>query len=77
MLGLASKHSAEIARRYPKIFRHVGGYNLDEFTDPAKPVNLTRIMVGSEGTLGIMLEAKLRLVALPTRFQALHEPEAA
>ena len=65
VLGLASEHAAEIDRRYPKILRHVGGYNLDEITDPAKPVNLTRIMVGSEGTLGIILEAKLRLVPLP------------
>jgi FAD/FMN-containing dehydrogenase/Fe-S oxidoreductase len=65
VLGLAGEHAAEIDRRYPKILRHVGGYNLDEFTDPAKPVNLAKIMVGSEGTLGIVLEAKLRLVALP------------
>jgi Fe-S oxidoreductase len=43
----------------------VGGYNLDEFTDGAKPVNMAKMMVGSEGTLGIVLEAKLRLVALP------------
>jgi len=65
VLGLGSEHAAEIDRRYPKILRHVGGYNLDEFTDPAKPVNLAKIMVGSEGTLGIVLEAKLRLVPLP------------
>jgi len=65
VLGLASEHAAEIDRRYPKILRHVGGYNLDEFTDPTKPVNLAKIMVGSEGTLGIVLEAKLRLVPLP------------
>ncbi len=60
-----SEHAGEIDRRYPKILRRVGGYNLDEFTDPAKPVNLAKIMVGSEGTLGIVLEAKLRLVPLP------------
>ena len=65
VLGLAQEHKDEIERRYPKIFRHVGGYNLDEFTNPSKPVNLARIMVGSEGTLGIILEAKLRLVPLP------------
>jgi FAD/FMN-containing dehydrogenase/Fe-S oxidoreductase len=65
VLGLASEHAAEIDRRYPKILRHVGGYNLDEFTDNLKPVNLAKIMVGSEGTLGIVLEAKLRLVPLP------------
>ena len=62
---LACEHSAEIERRYPKVLRRVGGYNLDEFTDPARPVNLSKVMVGSEGTLGIVLEAKLRLVPLP------------
>jgi FAD/FMN-containing dehydrogenase/Fe-S oxidoreductase len=65
VLGLASEHAAEIDRRYPKILRHVGGYNLDEFTDSSRAVNLAKIMVGSEGTLGIVLEAKLRLVPLP------------
>src|SRR5580704_7086554 len=64
VLALASEHATEIDRRYPKILRHVGGYNLDEFTDRSKPVNLAKIMVGSEGTLGIVLEAKLRLVPL-------------
>src|SRR5437879_2097604 len=65
VLGLAEEHADEIDRRYPKILRRVGGYNLDEFTDASKPVNLARILVGSEGTLGIVLEAKLRLVPLP------------
>ena len=65
VLRLAAHHAAEIDRRYPKILRRVGGYNLDEFVDPAKPVNLAKIMVGSEGTLGIVLEAKLRLIPLP------------
>ncbi len=69
VLGLAREHAAEIDRRYPKILRRVGGYNLDEFVDPAKPVNLARIMVGSEGTLGVILEAKLNLVPLP-KFKA-------
>jgi len=65
VLSLSRKHADEIDRRYPKILRRVGGYNLDEFVDPAKPVNLAKIMVGSEGTLGVVLEAKLRLVPLP------------
>ena len=65
VLRLAREHSAEIERRYPKILRRVMGYNLDEFRDPSKPINLARIMVGSEGTLGVVLEAKLRLVPLP------------
>ena len=65
VLTLASEHAEEIERRYPKVMRRVGGYNLDEFTDLSKPINLAKIMVGSEGTLGIVLEAKLRLVPLP------------
>ncbi|HWB83301.1 MAG TPA: FAD-linked oxidase C-terminal domain-containing protein [Bryobacteraceae bacterium] len=65
VLGLASTHAAEIGCRFPKVLRRVGGYNLDEFTDTSRPVNLSRIIVGSEGTLGVILEAKLRLVRLP------------
>jgi len=64
---LASDHAAEIDRRYPKILRRVGGYNLDEFT-PEKHekhnFNLAKLLVGSEGTLGLILEAKLSLVEL-------------
>jgi FAD/FMN-containing dehydrogenase/Fe-S oxidoreductase len=65
VLHLARELSGEIERRYPKVLRRVGGYNLDQFTDPAAPVNLAKIMVGSEGTLGVVLEAKLGLVPLP------------
>jgi FAD/FMN-containing dehydrogenase/NAD-dependent dihydropyrimidine dehydrogenase PreA subunit len=65
VLRLAAEHADEIDRRYPKVIRRVGGYNLNEFVDPAAPINLAKIMVGSEGTLGVVLEAKLRLVPLP------------
>src|SRR5947209_6291800 len=65
VLELASTHAAEIERRFPKILRRVSGYNLDEFTDSSKPVNLAKLIVGSEGTLAIILEMKVRLVPLP------------
>ena len=65
VLSLAGEHADEIDRRYPKVLRRVGGYNLNDFVDPAAPVNLAKMMVGSEGTLGVVLEAKLRLVPLP------------
>ena len=55
----------EIDRRFPKVLRRVGGYNLDEFVDPAKPFNLAKLIVGSEGTLGLVVAAKIDLVALP------------
>jgi FAD/FMN-containing dehydrogenase/Fe-S oxidoreductase len=62
---LADANAAEIERRYPKVLRRVGGYNLDEFVDRARPFNLARIIVGSEGTLGVVAEARLNLVPLP------------
>ncbi|HET7032794.1 MAG TPA: FAD-binding oxidoreductase, partial [Casimicrobiaceae bacterium] len=61
---LATTHQDEIERRYPKVLRRVGGYNLDDFV-PGHPFNLARMIVGSEGTLGVVLSAKLNLVSLP------------
>ncbi len=62
---LAEEHSGEIARRYPKILRRVGGYNLDRFVPTNGSFDLCKLMVGSEGTLGLVLAAKLRLVGHP------------
>jgi FAD/FMN-containing dehydrogenase/Fe-S oxidoreductase len=62
---LAVEHADEVERRFPKVLRRVMGYNLDEFTRPGRPFNLAKLMVGSEGTLGVVLEAKLNLVPLP------------
>jgi FAD/FMN-containing dehydrogenase/Fe-S oxidoreductase len=62
---VAAACAAEVDRRFPKILRRVGGYNLDEFVNPDRPVNLSKLIVGSEGTLAVVLEAKLNLVPLP------------
>jgi FAD/FMN-containing dehydrogenase/Fe-S oxidoreductase len=56
---------AEIEKRFPKVLRRVGGYNLDEFADPERPFNLSKIVVGSEGTLALVVAARLALVPLP------------
>ncbi len=68
---LAAEHAGEIDRRFPKILRRVGGYNLCDFVHrngdqgSAYDFNLARLLVGSEGTLALTVEAKVKLVELP------------
>ena len=62
---IIAEHAGEIERRFPKVVRRVGGYSLDEFIRPGQPFDMTKMLVGSEGTLGVVLNAKLNLVPLP------------
>ncbi len=64
LTGIIGDQRENILARYPKIMRRVSGYNLDEFVKP-QPLNLSRLVVGSEGTLACVVEAKLRLVHRP------------
>jgi len=57
-------HKEEIQKRFPKVMRRVGGYNLDEFVYTDK-WNLAKVITGSEGTLAVTLEVKLNLEPLP------------
>lgn len=65
---LVTQNANEIRQRYPKVIRRSGGYPLDALVD-ANPCNLAKLICGSEGTLGVILEAKLKLTPLP-RFSA-------
>ncbi|MEM7354023.1 MAG: FAD-linked oxidase C-terminal domain-containing protein [Acidobacteriota bacterium] len=61
---LVEANRDEIAARYPKVMRRVGGYPLDELLE-GEGWNPAKILVGSEGTLGLTLAATLRLQPLP------------
>jgi FAD/FMN-containing dehydrogenase/Fe-S oxidoreductase len=62
--SVVEQNREEIARRFPKVMRRVGGYNLDAFLrDDAW--NLADLVTGSEGTLAVVLEATLNLEPLP------------
>lgn len=69
LFALGEANRDEILARYPKIQRRVSGYNLDEFVG-GSDFNMARFVVGSEGTLVTITEAKLRLVPKP-KFTAL------
>ncbi len=64
MMDIVLPLENEVEDRYPKTMRRVGGYAFDDFITSGYG-DLNRIIIGSEGTLGIILEAKLKLVSLP------------
>ena len=67
--GLVEDHEAEIEERYPSLKRSVSGYNLQKviYENEAgeEVINLSKLFVGAEGTLGVIVEATLSLVTVP------------
>src|SRR5262247_2474093 len=63
---IRKEYAEEIELRYPKHWRRVCGYNLDELIKDS-PLNMARVIVGSEGTFLTVVEAKVRLVRRPAR----------
>jgi FAD/FMN-containing dehydrogenase/Fe-S oxidoreductase len=63
---IMDENREEIQKAFPKIMRRVQGYNLDSFMNTGS-WNMASLMVGSEGTLGLVLSAKLNLEPLPSR----------
>ena len=64
LLAIGEAHRDEVLERFPKILRRVSGYNLDEFVG-GSDFNMARFVVGSEGTLVAITEAKLKVVPVP------------
>jgi FAD/FMN-containing dehydrogenase/Fe-S oxidoreductase len=79
ILAIAAREAEEIEHRYPKLLRRVGGYNLDLMlaerrTHPPLQgegrggdgvINLSHLLVGSEGTLAWSRRIHLNLSPLP------------
>ena len=70
--AIAVREKDEIAARFPKVMRRVGGYNLDVFNPQSErpytidgSVNLAHLLVGSEGTLAYSRQITLKLAPLP------------
>jgi FAD/FMN-containing dehydrogenase/Fe-S oxidoreductase len=63
MRALHRREADEIAARFPKVLRRVGGYNIDMIDDAGH--NMAHLLVGSEGTLAFFSEIELDLQPIP------------
>src|ERR1700760_1134476 len=61
MLALGSREADEIADKFPKVQRRVGGYNIDALVPRNVPNNMAHLLVGSEGTLAFTTKVELKL----------------
>ncbi len=61
MLDLGEREATEIAARFPKVQRRVGGYNLDALVPRNAANNMAHLLVGSEGTLAFTTRVELKL----------------
>src|SRR6185312_10195501 len=59
---IATSKRDVIASTFPKLRRHMTGYNLAHMAAPdGSAVDLAQLVTGSEGSLGVVVEARLRL----------------
>ncbi|WP_225335372.1 FAD-binding and (Fe-S)-binding domain-containing protein [Halomicrobium urmianum] len=66
---LVESNEKEIDERYPDLKRNVSGYNLQkviyENDEGEEVINLSKLFVGAESTLGVVVEAEISLVTQP------------
>jgi FAD/FMN-containing dehydrogenase/Fe-S oxidoreductase len=63
MRALHRREADELERRFPKLLRRVGGYNIDMIADAGH--NMAHLLVGSEGTLAFFEAIELDLQPIP------------
>ena len=64
LLAIGAREADEVAARFPRVQRRVGGYNLDALVPTRNDLNLAHILVGSEGTLAFSTRIELKLSPL-------------
>jgi FAD/FMN-containing dehydrogenase len=61
LLAIGAREKDEVAAKFPKVQRRVGGYNLDALVPGKNDINLAHILVGGEGTLAFSTRIELKL----------------
>lgn len=63
--GIRTKYKDAILKNFPKLPRRASGYQLDRLLKPF-PLNLAEIIVGSEGSLGVISSITVKLAKKPS-----------
>lgn len=66
---VVSTRRGTIAKQFPRLARFLTGYDLAHVYDAEGHFDLNRILTGSEGTLAVVTQAKLKLTRLPEHRQ--------
>lgn len=65
LLALGARDADHIRSAFPEVSRRVGGYLIDALVPSDKPINLATLLCGSEGTLALSRNVKLKLSPQP------------
>ena len=65
LIGIGNREREETENRFPKVLRRVGGYNIDALIPNDDAINLSHLLVGSEGTLACFGDIELKLSPIP------------
>ncbi|MDO9712793.1 D-2-hydroxyglutarate dehydrogenase YdiJ [Paracraurococcus lichenis] len=65
--AIEREHREEITARFPRLNRCLTGYDLAHIRTREGRFDLNAVLCGSEGTLGILAEAKLNVLPIPKR----------
>ncbi len=65
LIKTAARDAANIEQRFPNVLRRVGGYNVDALLPSSNSINMSHLLVGSEGTLAYSTAIELKLSPLP------------
>ena len=65
---IRKNYKIAIETQYPPLPRRASGYTLDQLIKPF-PLNMAKLIVGSEGTLGAIANVTLSIAALPSHLE--------
>ncbi|MDA1354333.1 MAG: FAD-binding and (Fe-S)-binding domain-containing protein [bacterium] len=71
LINLLTPIHSIVSAQFPKISRFVSGYNIPHALTENHKLNINALIAGSEGTLALVTQARLKIQPIPKRIQVL------